>query len=85
MLLLLDCGVSFVLEGPPTSAAEAAQQGGPWVSRVFVRAEGHFIQRPAGWTVDRPPGSNAPGAKLPYNKGFPNAAPQFGTVRHVAR
>ena len=65
----------------PASAAEAAQDGA-WLSRMCVAEEDALLQRPAGWSSEHHcPDHDEPKAVVPFNVGFPDAAPQFGTVR----
>ena len=64
----------------PANPAEAAQDG-EWVNRICIAHEGAVSQRPPGWTSEHIASRGVPGGAVPFNAGFPNAAPQFGSVR----
>ena len=74
VLLLLRC------EGAPPTVAQAASDDA-WVSRVCVATGGELFQKPPGWSSDRGAPRKTPGARVPYNVGFPNNAAPFGKVR----
>ena len=75
----------LLIDDTPPAFASAAPKEGSWVSRVRLADEGVLFQRPAGWTQEGRPSYTEPSALVPYNTGFPDAAPQFGTVRASAR
>ena len=75
----------LLTDDTPPAFASAAPKEGSWVSRVRLADEGVLFQRPAGWTQEGRPSYTEPSALVPYNTGFPDAAPQFGTVRASAR
>ena len=72
LLLLVD-------DTPPAFAPKDGSSS--WPSRVRVDDEGVLFQRPAGWTQEGRPAYAEPSAHVPYNAGFPDAAPRFGSVR----
>ena len=72
LLLLVD-------DTPPAFAPKDGSSS--WPSRVRVDDEGVLFQRPAGWTQEGRPAYTEPSALVPYNAGFPDAAPQLGSVR----
>ena len=71
----------LLVDDTPPAFAPSAPKEGSWVSRVRLAGEGVMFQRPAGWTQESRPSYSDPSAHVPYNTGFPDAAPQFGTVR----
>lgn len=72
----------LVLAPPLGPAAAGAPNEATWASRARVAPEGALGQRPASWPRDEGPlPMSNPTTPVPYNKGFPDAPPPFGTVR----